>query len=394
MKKFRITVLSPSEFPGTSGDTVNFTEIIDQFLVEGLRVLLICPKSNKTEMPNFKYNKESLEIVRIKCTPPRLNELKEGIKIKNYFHFVLFLLMETFTVLRLILTKDIKKVYVRHSILTMHLSILFKIFNIKTVADFSAEFITDSIKGLTSPIVIKIFSIYERKIIKYYNYLKVSTQSQKKDLQRIGLTEGNILIIPVSIRLDRIPKSNLEDIPENTFGYFGGLEPWQGIQILIKAFELLRNKIPSSVLYIIGDGSLMKELKEMVALRHLSSNVIFVGKIGREKLWYDYFNRFRIVIIPRQKLNNSIDTVLPIKLIESLAASKPVIAVDILAMREVQENPLLLVTSGNHKMLADAMFSLSTNLEEMHYRSELSYKSSKNYNIKENIKRLIEILAY
>ena len=97
-----IVIVSPSEFPGSSGDTYNFLELINQFLFEGFKVLLICPESNKSGNADIGSNNPNLEIVRINCRPPRLNELGERIKIKNYFEFVWFLILETFTVLRII----------------------------------------------------------------------------------------------------------------------------------------------------------------------------------------------------------------------------------------------------------------------------------------------------
>ncbi len=100
--------VSPSEFPGSSGDTYNFLELIDQILFEGFKVLLICPKSSKKENTNFGEYHPNLEIVRINYKPPRLIELGKGIRIKDYFKFVWFLLLEIVTVLRIIRTRRIR----------------------------------------------------------------------------------------------------------------------------------------------------------------------------------------------------------------------------------------------------------------------------------------------
>ncbi|WP_458747524.1 glycosyltransferase family 4 protein [Candidatus Nitrosocosmicus sp. T] len=387
-----IIIVSPSEFPGSSGDTYNFLEIIDQFLFEGLKVILICPKSSKNDSTDFgKYN-PNLEIVRVNCKPPRLIELDKGIEIKDYFKFVWFLLMETITVLRTIKTKKVKKLFVRHSILTMQLPIFFKLLGITTLAD--GEIVSDTIKHLFPVIFLKLFSAYEKKIIRLYSYFKVSSISQVKNLETIGYPKNRILIIPISINTEKITRFKLEEIPEHTFGYFGGLEPWQGIDVLITAFKLLVLKIPSAVLYIIGDGSLLKDLQRTVSDNDLTPNILFVGKIKRENLWKDYFGKFRVVVIPRQKMNNSIDTIMPIKLIEAMAAGKPIIAMDIPVMREIIGNPLILIPSGDIKSLANAMCSLSKSPEEMTYRSSLSINSSSNYDVRNNIKKMISIMKH
>ena len=274
----------------------------------------------------------------------------------------------------------------------MQLPIFLKLLRITTLAD--GEIVSDTIKHLLPTIFFKIFSSYEKNIIKLYSYFKVSSVSQLKNLEAIGYPTNKILVLPISINAEKISKFRLEEIPEHTFGYFGGLESWQGIDALIKAFKLLVAKIPSALLYIIGDGSLLNELQRTVLENNLTANVLFVGKIKREKLWEDYFGKFRIVIIPRQKLNNSIDTILPIKLVEAMAGGKPIIAMDIPVMREIHGNPLILVPSGNPQLLANAMYSLSNSVDQMRYRSKLSSNSSLNYDIRTNIKKIISILKY
>jgi glycosyltransferase involved in cell wall biosynthesis len=387
-----IVIVSPSEFPGSAGDTYNFLEIINQFLFEGLKVVLICPKSNKNDRIDFGQNNPNLEVIRINCRPPRLNELDKGIKTKDYFRFSWFLLMETITVLRTIQKKRVKKLFVRHSILTMQLPIFFKLLKITSLAD--GEIVSDSVEHLFPDIFLKLFSAYEKNVIRLYSYFKVSSKSQVKNLETLGFPKNRILIIPISINTEKITRFKMEEIPEHTFGYFGGLEAWQGIDALITAFKLLVLKIPSAILYIIGDGSLLKDLQRTVSENDLTPNIFFVGKIKREILWKDYFGKFRVVVIPRQKMNNSIDTIMPIKLIEAMAAGKPIIAMDIPVMREIDGNPILIVPSGNPKLLADTMYSLSKSPEELKYRSTLSINSSSNFDVRNNIKKMISILKH
>jgi glycosyltransferase involved in cell wall biosynthesis len=77
-----------------------------------------------------------------------------------------------------------------------------------------------------------------------------------------------------------------------------------------------------------------------------------------------------------------------------MAGVKPIIAMDIPVMREIIGNPLLIVLSGEPQLLANAMYCLSTNPEEMNYRSSLSLNSSSNYDIRNNIKKIISILKH
>jgi len=391
MKNDFIAILTPSDFSASSGDVSNFKEMLNQILFEGINVLLICPKNSKNDYPYFNDQPKNLEVIKINCLPPRLTEIKGKVPIKKYLEFLLFLLIETITVLKLVKSRNIKKLYVRHSILTMQLPLVFNLLRITTLAD--GEIISDTIHDLLNPLFFKIISKYEKKIFKYYSYFKVSSPSQVNNLIQIGYPKNKVIIIPVSINIDRIPKFKLGEIPEHTFGYFGSLEQWQRIDILIQAFKLVVERIPSALLYIIGSGPLKKSLESYVISNNLTKNIIFVDKMNREKLWSYYFKKFRIVVIPRQKLNNSIDTILPIKLVEALAAFKPIIAIDIPVMREIHGNPLLLVPSGDPRPLANAMYSLSTDSKELERRSILSANSSKSYDIRTNIQKIVSILT-
>jgi glycosyltransferase involved in cell wall biosynthesis len=364
--------------------------LIDQFLFEGLKVLLLRPKSNKNDQLSSQFQNSNFEIKRINCKPPRLKNINNSLKHKDYLEFGWFLLVESITVFRLILKYHVKKIYVRHSILTMQLPILFKLLRITTLAD--GEIVSDTLKELMPLFFFRILSSFEKRMLKFYTYFKVSSSSQVKNLVDYGYPRENILIVPVSINIDKIHRYSIEQIPEHTFGYFGSLEQWQSVDFLVKAFNQLVKRIPKALLYIIGEGSQLEDIKRIVNSENLSRNIVFVGRIKREELWKDYFAKFRIVIIPRQKLNNSIDTILPIKLVEALAAGKPVIAMEIPVMKEIHDNPLILVVSGSTELLANAMYSISNNLNEMKFRSELAVKSSVNYDIKINIQKLITIL--
>jgi glycosyltransferase involved in cell wall biosynthesis len=387
-----IVIVSPSEFPGSSGDTYNFLELIDQILLEGYKVLLICPKSSAKDHSNFEDYDPNLEILRINCKPPRLIQLGKENRIKDYIRFVWFLLLETTTILRLIRARKIKKIYMRHHILTMQLPLFFRLLGITTLVD--GEIAGDTVKHLMPSLLFRLFSLYEKKIIKFYSYFRVDSISQVENLVAMGYPRDRTLIIPVSINTEKVTKFKLENIPEHTFGYFGGLETWQRVDVLLEAFKLLVTRIPSALLYIIGTGPLLEDLKKIVLENDLATNVVFVGKIGREKLWNDYFGKFRVIVVPRQEMNNSIDARLPMKLVESMAGGKPIIAADIPVMREIVGNPLILVPSGDPKLLANAMYYLTINPEEMAHRSSLVLKCSSNYDIKNNVKKMISILKH
>ena len=384
-------MISPAEFPGTAGDTANFSEMIRQLSI-GLRVLLICPKSSDSNNKDLGFS-SNVEIIRIPYCPPRLKQIKNEFKLKTYFQLFFFLSVGFFTVLGTLARKRIRFVFIRHGILTLHLPIIFRLFRIRVIAD--GELISDSSKDHINPKILWVLKKYEKKVMKFYTYFKVSTLNQTENFQKFGFPKEKILIIPVGINIKKIPKFPVEEIPEHTFGYFGVLEKWQGVDLLLEAFELLLAKIPNASLFIIGEGSLKESLIERVTKNNLSSKVIFTS-VPREVLFHEYFKKFRIVVIPRPKQKDSTDTLkefgLPIKLIESFAAGKPVIVMDIPILKEIPKNTVCIVESSSPEALAKAMKELSLDNKKMKEYAKAGLICSRNYDVEDKMKKLVNSL--
>ncbi len=106
----------------------------------------------------------------------------------------------------------------RHHILTMQLPFFFKLLRITTLVD--GEIVSETVKHLMPSIFFRLFSAYEKNIIKFYSYFRVDSISQVDNLEIIGYPRHKTIIIPVSINTEKITKFKLEEIPDHTFGYF------------------------------------------------------------------------------------------------------------------------------------------------------------------------------
>lgn len=385
MKK-TFAIITPAKFPGSSGDTANFLEIINQLTSEDIKVVLICPKDGNGDKNQISAG---VEIIRIPCKPPRLKDVETGVGRWQVIKLLYFLLIESFVVIWTLKHKKIKSVFMRHSILTLQLPFILRSLGAKVVAD--GELASDLVTTTVGPLSSRIMNWYEKRAIQKYSYFKVSTKPHAESIVSLGFPEDRIVIIPVSINIDRVPKYDLREIPAYSFGYFGVLEKWQGIDILIEGFRILVKKIPSATLYIIGEGSMSETLKKTVENYELSNNILFVGAITRETLWGNYFKKFQIVVIPRPKQNSSIDYVLPIKLIESLAAGKSVVAMDIPIMHDVPENAIMLASSCTSAALAESMEKLSSDPLLLQQLSTNGRTFVSKYDIKTNIQHLITL---
>lgn len=379
-----IGIITPARFPGTAGDTANYTEIINQMVSDGMRVVLVCPPADGVVHEN---SLPKATILRIPFRPPRLEQIKTKISIRHYANALLFMVIESMTVMWIIKRNRIDHVFMRHGLLTMQLPFLLKLMGVRTIAD--GETVTDYLEHLhINKIVLGLLRRVEVSAVKAYSFFKVSSQSQAQSLQALGYPKDRVLVIPISINVDAIPRFTVEESPSNTFGYFGVLERWQGVDVLLEAFLLLVKKMPTAKLYIIGEGSMKEELKQKVRQAGLQEQIILVGGVTRNVLWNEYFKKFRVAVIPRPRQNNAVDFMLPIKLVESLAAGKPTIAVDIPIMKEIPSDSIYLIPSPDPSLLANAMETIASDeaMQKKYSLAAVSY--AKKYDIRTNIEKL------
>lgn len=389
MIKHSIGIISPAKFPGTAGDSVTLTELVNQLICEAVDVTLICPKTNDMHLAPYS---DRLHVIRIPCRPPRLKEMSGRIKVSQILRFIGFIVSESFVVVLHLKKRDIKYVIIRPSVLNIHLVPVLRFLGITLIADLT-ELLSDSLGLRLGSRLRTIVSKLEKRIMPYYSFFKVSSQSHAQVLHQFGIAEERIIHMPFSIDISKIPRIIFSDIPKNSFGYFGVLERWQGVDLLINAFEILARKIPSANLYIIGTGSLKGFIREEINKHNLSHAVTLVDSISRETLWGTYFKLFRVVVIPRPAQNNSIDNILPIKLVEAMAAAKPVIASNIPVMNEISKNAILLFNSGDPNSLAQCMEKLCDDSELLATLSENGLKFASKFDIRINIDKIISLLG-
>ncbi len=315
--------------------------------------------------------------------------MEDKVRFKDYVRYLIFLLIELFTILWIVKRKKIQFALIRHDLLTIQLPLCLRFLKLKTIAD--GELMSEVLKNKTNSMFYNFVKRYEKKIVCSYNFFKVSSVDHSENLQKVGFPKSKILIIPIGVNLENIPKFSIEEIPKHTFGYFGSLEEWQGLDILLDGFKSLQKKIPEAKLYILGDGSFKDKLEKKVALNNLKSNVVF-DSVTRKVLFEEYFKKFRVTVIPRPAQKDAKDLIVPIKLVESFAAAKPTIVFDIPIMRKLPKNSVYLAKSNDAEDLANAMREVTLNEKKMNELSDNGYEVSKNYDVRKIVKKLIDSL--
>jgi len=133
--------------------------------------------------------------------------------------------------------------------------------------------------------------------------------------------------------------------------YVGRLVPHKCVDVLIKAFVLIRKTSKNSALIIIGDGAERANLEELVSTHKLQDSVYFLGECSDEDL-PKYYSAADVFVIP------SVHEGFCNPIIEAMACGTPVIGSNCTAVRETLGDYGILFEPNNVNDLANKTLNL------------------------------------
>jgi glycosyltransferase involved in cell wall biosynthesis len=214
------------------------------------------------------------------------------------------------------------------------------------------------------------FFIYS-KIIKWCNVI-ISLSKETKEVLINETHHKRIVVIQSFLTGNYFRK--MEKNP-NSILFVGRLEvAHKGTDFLIKALYYVKDKIPSIKLYIVGKGSSLNLLKELVSDYKLEDNVIFCDYVTEKQLMKMY-SQSEILAMP------SLREGMPMVLLEAMSAGLPIVAFDIDCIAEALDDGKygILVKKGYVEGLANQIIKLLNNDELREYYSKMSLERSKRY---------------
>lgn len=153
---------------------------------------------------------------------------------------------------------------------------------------------------------------------------------------------------------DITPRNNRIDFKDSTvIGFVGSILPHHYVDVLIEAFNKVIKLDKKVSLLIIGEGSLLNQLKSMVNQYGLNDHVFFIGKVPHHQV-HEYINQMDVCVMPGSNWYGS-----PIKIFEYAVLGKAIVAPNNSPLRDVMvngEDGLLVETNAD--MLAAAFMKL------------------------------------
>jgi glycosyltransferase involved in cell wall biosynthesis len=134
----------------------------------------------------------------------------------------------------------------------------------------------------------------------------------------------NIIYAPNGADVEKIEKIRSRKMfEEPVIAYFGGIEIWRGIDLLIDAFRLVRRKGVRVKLLIMGTGMAFEEMRKYAKG---DPDIIFTGHVDHD-VGISYLKAARVAVIPNRKCIAS-QSISSIKCFEYIACEIPSVVTD------------------------------------------------------------------
>ena len=231
----------------------------------------------------------------------------------------------------------------------------------------------EAAKKLDIPSIVKVDdAIYEkasgikslqRKIEKMINGKTLRTGTKilvsNNETKKIIIDEYNVMqekisIVPNGVDLSMFNITKKKNPKKVVFA--GAMYYHRGLDVLLETIPLVIEKIPDAKFVLLGSGTEMDKLKEIVSKNKLDNSVEFKGWIEREKIPANIADAS--IGIGPLRLTKVTSRALPIKVLEYMAVSLPVIAQKGTLPNDVLENEKNGFFIENHIQLAEKIILL------------------------------------
>lgn len=140
--------------------------------------------------------------------------------------------------------------------------------------------------------------------------------------------------------------------------YVGSFQPYEGLDVLLRALPLMKRVNPSVSLLVAGDGPERSALERLATDLGIQSDVRFAGRVPHTQV-REIYSVADLLVYPRvATLTTRLTT--PLKPLEAMSAGKAVLASDLPPLRELIDNDLTgwLFQAGSSESLADKALTL------------------------------------
>lgn len=193
----------------------------------------------------------------------------------------------------------------------------------------------------------------------------VVSQVMRRDLATLtnGKIDCAVVSMGVALRQHFTPSPSVVRNPWQLL-FVGRLVEKKGLNVLLKALPLLRDKWPEIKLVIVGDGPERGRLESLACELGLVDMVTFVGRKSNDET-IDYYRKAGVFVMPSIVAADGDQEGLGLVSIEAMGCGCPVVASDLAAIQDVVIDRVtgLLFSCGSSQSLAETLECLFVDRE-------------------------------
>lgn len=182
----------------------------------------------------------------------------------------------------------------------------------------------------------------ENHVVKGAEQVVTICQGLKDDLVKRGVPAGKISLSPNGVDLALFGEAATRE-PElagqlglgegPVIGFIGSFYDYEGLDDLIAALPLLRERTPGAQLLLVGGGPMEAALRQQAKASAAADAVHFVGRVPHSEV-ERYYALIDVLAFPRKR-SRLTDLVTPLKPLEAMAQGRLVAASDVGGHREL-----------------------------------------------------------
>jgi glycosyltransferase involved in cell wall biosynthesis len=198
------------------------------------------------------------------------------------------------------------------------------------------------------------------------DHVFVQSEQMRLDIAAEGIPIEKLTAVPMGVQADRFTIGDRDAVRHVLPAgvpcvlYLGTLDKVRRLDFLIRAFALVRDRLPTAQLFIVGRGEDPSDevlLQEEVARLNLGASVVFVGQLPQQQA-LQYVREADVCASPFYP-TPVLRSTSPTKLVEYLAMAKAVVANDHPEQRRViEESGAGFCVPYEERPFADALLKL------------------------------------
>ena len=245
-------------------------------------------------------------------------------------------------------------------------------------------------------ISIKKWQEYQKKYLEKSDGIIVVTKEAKEQLlQYLQYDSRKMVAVMNTVDISEFRQIVVkEDIIKKFAGrwnlvYVGVTGKRRGIDVVIKAIELVKKQIPEINFIVVGSGREDEELKNLARQLNVEDNIFFAGWVSSHDI-NSYIQVSHAGISPIRR-NPHHDTTLANKITQYLALSKPILVSDCPAQAKVVKSYKcgMVFRDGNVKELAEKIIFLYRERETYQQMQKNALSASENLDWRNEQRKLI-----